>query len=164
MSTLVEIRPFEPFVSERTPKNYLTEGRGLKSWLLTTDHKRIGILYLYSIIIFFLIAAIAAGLIRAELITPPGDLVTSESYNFLFTVHGGLRVSFFLFLSIPAVLGNFVIPMMIGARDVAFPKLSLLSWYLFDAGGLLALYSILCGGVDTGWTFYTPYSSAFSTP
>src|SRR5438477_1015829 len=99
---------------------------------------------------------------RIELITPQGDLVTSETYNKLFTIHGTLMVWFFLIPSIPAVLGNFVIPMMIGARDVAFPKLNLLSWYLFNAGGLLALYSLIAGGVDTGWTFYTPYSSTYS--
>ena len=99
---------------------------------------------------------------RMELITPPGDLVSSETYNKLFTIHGMLMVWFFLIPSIPAVLGNFVIPMMIGARDVAFPKLNLLSWYLFMLGGLLALYAIIIGGVDTGWTFYTPYSSAYS--
>src|SRR6185503_19681398 len=133
-----------------------------KSWLLTTDHKRIGILYLFSIIFFFAIAAIAAALMRLELITPQGDLVLSETYNKLFTIHGVLMVWFFLIPSIPAVLGNFVIPMMIGARDVAFPKLNLLSWYLFNAGGLLALYSVLFGGVDTGWTFYTPYSSTYA--
>lgn len=145
------------------PRNYLNEGGGtLKSWLLTTDHKRIGLLYLYSIIVFFLIATAAAAIIRIELITPPGDVVTSETYNKLFTVHGVLMVWFFLIPSIPTVLGNFVIPMMIGARDVAFPKLNLLSWYLFMAGGLLALGAILFGGVDTGWTFYTPFSSAYS--
>jgi cytochrome c oxidase subunit I len=144
------------------PKNYLTEERTLKSWLLTTDHKRIGLLYLYSIIVYFTIAAIAAALMRMELITPEGDMVTSETYNKLFTIHGTLMVWFFLIPSIPAVLGNFVIPMMIGARDVAFPKLNLLSWYLFNGGGLLALYSLIFGGVDTGWTFYTPYSSTYS--
>jgi len=142
--------------------NYLQEGRTLASWLLTTDHKRIGLLYLYSIIVYFTIAAIAAALMRLELITPQGDLVTSETYNKLFTIHGTLMVWFFLIPSIPTVLGNFVIPMMIGARDVAFPKLNLLSWYLFNAGGLLALYSLVVGGVDTGWTFYTPYSSTYS--
>src|SRR5437660_1610655 len=99
---------------------------------------------------------------RIELPTPAGDLVTSETYNKLFTVHGVMMVWFFLIPSIPAVLGNFVLPMMIGARDVAFPKLNLLSWYLFNAGGLLALYSVVFGGVDTGWTFYTPYSSTYS--
>src|ERR1051326_1315640 len=162
MSAITEIRPSEILVPERPVKNYLTEARTLKSWLLTTDHKRIGILYLYSILVFFFIAAVAAALIRAELITPQGDLVTSETYNKLFTIHGVLMVWFFLIPSIPAVLGNFVIPMMIGARDVAFPKLNLFSWYLFNAGGLLALYSVVFGGVDTGWTFYTPYSSTYS--
>jgi cytochrome c oxidase subunit 1 len=160
MNTVVELKPgTRPGVAA----DYLSEGgRDLKSWLLTTDHKRIGILYLISILFYFVIAAFAAGIIRAELITPKGDLVTSETYNKLFTLHGVLMVWFFLIPSIPAVLGNFVIPMMIGARDVAFPKLNLLSWYLFNAGGLLAMYSIVFGGVDTGWTFYTPYSSTYS--
>src|SRR5260370_28321232 len=154
MSALIEIRPTEVFVSERPTKNYLTEDRTLKSWLLTPDHKRIGILYLYSIIVYFLIAAMAATLIRAELITPPGDLVLPETYNKLFTIHGVLMVWFFLIPSIPTVLGNFCIPLMIGARDVAFPRLNLTSWYLFIGGGAFALYSILAGGVDTGWTVY----------
>jgi len=143
------------------PENYLSQ-HTLRSWFLTTDHKRIGILYLLSIIVFFAVAAVAAALMRIELLTPEGDLVTSETYNKLFTIHGVLMVWFFLIPSIPTVLGNFVIPMMIGARDVAFPKLNLLSWYLFMAGGALALYSILVGGVDTGWTFYTPYSTAYA--
>jgi cytochrome c oxidase subunit 1 len=143
-------------------ENYLSAGHTVKSWLLTTDHKRVGLLYLFSITLFFAIAAVAAALMRLELITPQGDLVLSETYNKLFTVHGVLMVWFFLIPSIPAVLGNFVIPLMIGARDVAFPRLNLLSWYLFLAGGLTALYAIVVGGVDTGWTFYTPYSSAFS--
>jgi cytochrome c oxidase subunit 1 len=152
----------EPVI-QRTPKNYLTEGgHTLKSWLLTKDHKRIGILYLYSLLFYFTIAAIAAAMMRLELITPAGDLVTSETYDKLFTIHGTLMVWFFLIPSIPAVLGNFVLPMMLGARDVAFPRLNLLSWYLFNGGGLLALYAVLFGGVDTGWTFYTPYSSTYS--
>src|SRR5205085_117511 len=142
--------------------NYLNHRHTISSWLLTTDHKRIGILYLLSIIVFFAIAAVAAAMMRIELITPQGDLVLSETYNKLLTIHGVLMVWFFLIPSIPAVLGNFVIPMMIGARDVAFPKLNLLSWYLFMAGGACTIYSILVGGVDTGWTFYTPYSSAYS--
>jgi cytochrome c oxidase subunit I len=148
--------------SAAAPDNYLSAGHTVKSWLLTTDHKRIGILYLFSIMVFFLIAAVAAALMRIELVTPPGDLVTSETYNKLFTVHGVLMVWFFLIPSIPAVLGNFVIPMMIGARDVAFPRLNLLSWYLFLAGGALALYAIVVGGVDTGWTFYAPFSTTYS--
>lgn len=146
----------------KTPKTYLNEQRTLRSWLLTTDHKRIGLLYLFSILFYFTIAAIAAAMMRMELITPAGDMVTSATYNKLFTIHGTLMVWFFLIPSIPAVLGNFVVPMMIGARDVAFPKLNLASWYLFNAGGLLALCSVLFGGVDTGWTFYTPYSSTYA--
>ncbi len=143
-------------------ENYLTIAHGLKSWLLTTDHKRIGIMFLWSISFFFTIAAFAAAMMRLELITPEGDLVLSETYNKLFTIHGVLMVWFFLIPSIPSVLGNFLIPMMIGARDVAFPRLNLLSWYLFNFGGLLAGYAVLIGGVDTGWTFYTPFSTAFS--
>jgi len=143
-------------------ENYLSAGHTLKSWLLTTDHKRIGLLYLFSISFFFVIAATAAALMRAELVTPQGDLVTSETYNKLFTIHGVLMVWFFLIPSIPSVLGNFIIPMMIGARDVAFPRLNLLSWYLFIGGGLFALYAIVAGGVDTGWTFYAPLSSVYS--
>jgi cytochrome c oxidase subunit 1 len=141
--------------------NYLTE-HTVRSWLLTTDHKRIGILYLFTILVFFFIAAIAAAIMRLNLLTPQGLLVDAETYNKLFTMHGVLMVWFFLIPSIPAVLGNFVLPMMLGARDVAFPKLNLISWYLFIAGGALALWSLVHGGVDTGWTFYTPYSSTYS--
>src|SRR5947207_15853562 len=144
------------------PVNYLSRAHGVRSWLLATDHKRIGLLYLWTIIFFFIIASVAAALMRAELLTPQGDMVTSETYNKLFTIHGVLMVWFFLIPSIPAVLGNFIIPLMIGARDVAFPKLNLLSWYLFMLGGFLAFHAIVLGGVDTGWTFYTPYSSAYS--
>ena len=143
------------------PQSYLAE-HTVRSWLLTHDHKRIGILYLLTIIVFFAIASVAAALMRIELVTPQGDLVTSETYNKLFTIHGVLMVWFFLIPSIPAVLGNFILPMMLGARDVAFPRLNLLSWYIFIAGGVLALWSLIHGGVDTGWTFYTPYSSTYS--
>src|SRR5438034_1230675 len=142
--------------------HYLNVEIGVKSWLLTTDHKRIGILYLWTILVFFLIASVAAAMMRIELLTPQGDFVTNETYNKLFTIHGVLMVWFFLIPSIPAVLGNFVIPMMIGARDVAFPKLNLLSWYVFVAGGALTLWAIIHGGVDTGWTFYTPYSTTYA--
>src|SRR5881275_3067331 len=128
--------------------HYLNVDLGLKSWLLTTDHKRIGILYLCTILVFFFIASVAAALMRIELLTPQGDLVTSETYNKLFTIHGVLMVWFFLIPSIPTVLGNFILPLMIGARDVAFPKLNLMSWYLFMAGGTFAIFSIVTGGVD----------------
>src|SRR6202167_4461245 len=145
------------------PENYLSE-HSVRSWLLTTDHKRIGILYLHSIIVFFAIGAVAAAMMRIELLWPDGRLVLPETYNKLFTIHGVLMVWFFLIPSIPAVLGNFVIPMMIGARDVAFPKLNLLSWYLFMLGGAFVVYSVIVGGVDTGWTFYTPYSTTYANP
>jgi len=147
---------------EMAREHYLNVETGVKAWLLTTDHKRIGILYLWTILVFFLIASVAAAMMRIELLTPQGDFVTNETYNKLFTIHGVLMVWFFLIPSIPAVLGNFVIPMMIGARDVAFPKLNLLSWYIFVAGGALTLWAIIHGGVDTGWTFYTPYSTTYA--
>ena len=147
---------------EMAREHYLNVQAGVKAWLLTTDHKRIGILYLWTILLFFLIASVAAAMMRIELLTPQGDFVTNETYNKLFTIHGVLMVWFFLIPSIPTVLGNFVIPMMIGARDVAFPRLNLLSWYIFVAGGALTLWAILHGGVDTGWTFYTPYSTTYA--
>jgi len=141
--------------------NYLSE-HTVGSWLLTTDHKRIGLLYLFTILVFFTIASVAAAMMRIELLHPTGGLMTSETYNKLFTIHGTLMVWFFLIPSIPAVLGNFVLPMMIGARDVAFPKLNLTSWYLFVLGGAFATWSLIRGGVDTGWTFYTPYSTTYA--
>jgi cytochrome c oxidase subunit 1 len=141
--------------------NYLSK-HTVRSWLLATDHKRIGILYLFTILIFFTIASVAAAMMRIELLNPTGGLITSETYNKLFTIHGTLMVWFFLIPSIPTVLGNFVLPMMIGARDVAFPKLNLTSWYLFVAGGAFATWSLIRGGVDTGWTFYTPYSTTYA--
>ncbi|MBV8376103.1 MAG: cytochrome c oxidase subunit I [Verrucomicrobia bacterium] len=142
-------------------RSYLTK-QTLRSWLLTTDHKRVGLLYLYTIIVFFAVAASAAAVMRLNLLTPRGDLVQAETYNKLFTMHGVLMVWFFLIPSIPSVLGNFLLPLMLGARDLAFPKLNLLSWYIFVFGGGIALYALLIGGVDTGWTFYTPYSSTYS--
>ncbi|MBT4501378.1 MAG: cytochrome c oxidase subunit I, partial [Gemmatimonadetes bacterium] len=149
-------------VTDGNGKNYLNESYGLKSWLLTVDHKRIAILYLISITVFFLVGGMFAGLIRLELMTPEGDLVEAETYNKLFTMHGIAMIFFFLIPSIPAVLGNFLLPLMLGAKDVAFPRINLLSWYVYITGGLLAVVSIVMGGVDTGWTFYTPYSSTYA--
>ncbi len=142
--------------------NYLNADYGWRSWLLTKDHKRIAILYLISITLFFFIGGAFAVLIRLELLTPAGDLVQSETYNKMFTLHGVIMVFFFLIPSIPAVLGNFLLPMMLGARDLAFPRLNLLSWYVFVVGGLFTLWALVAGGVDTGWTFYTPYSSTYA--
>lgn len=143
-------------------ENYLNWTYGIKSWLLSTDHKRIGILYLISISLFFVLGGAAAGLIRLDLLTPQGDLMTSDNYNKSFTLHGVIMVFFFLIPSIPATLGNFLIPIMIGAKDLAFPRLNLASWYVYMIGGIFTLSVVVLGGVDTGWTFYTPYSSTYA--
>ncbi len=143
--------------------NYLSNGHGLKSWLLTKDHKRIAVLYLISISIFFFLGSLFAVGIRLELTTPQGDLFQPDTYNKFFTLHGVIMVFFFLIPSVPAVLGNFLIPPMIGAKDLAFPRINLLSWYIYVVGGIFTLWAIVAGGVDTGWTFYTPYSSTSSS-
>src|SRR2546429_4579221 len=144
-------------------EHYLNANYGLTSWLLTTDHKRIALLYLVSITFFFFIGGAAATLMRLELMTPQGDLVQSETYNKLFTMHGIIMVWFFLIPSIPAVLGNFLVPLMIGAPDLAFPRLNLASWYLYVFGAIFTVGVLALGGVDTGWTFYTPFSTMFSS-
>jgi cytochrome c oxidase subunit 1 len=143
-------------------KNYINAEYGIRSWLFTTDHKRIALLYLVSITAFFFIGGFFALLIRLELLTPAGDLLTADMYNKAFSMHGQIMVFFFLIPSIPAVLGNFLIPMMVGAKDLAFPRINLLSWYIYIAAGCLYILCIVSGGVDTGWTFYTPFSSQFS--
>jgi cytochrome c oxidase subunit 1 len=145
-----------------TKTNYLTNGYSLKSWLLTTDHKRIAILYLISITAFFFLGGFFAMLIRLELLTPASDLMHADTYNKAFTMHGMIMVFFFLIPVVPATLGNFLVPLMIGAKDLAFPRINLLSWYLYIIGGCLILHCMLTGGVDTGWTFYTPFSTAFT--
>ncbi|WEX10571.1 cbb3-type cytochrome c oxidase subunit I [Chelativorans sp. AA-79] len=150
------------YETEAERESYLRAGHTLKSWLLTTDHKRIAILYLFSITFFFFVGGMAAGLVRADLLTPQGDLLTNEGYNRAFTIHGVIMVWFFLIPSIPNTFGNFLIPLMIGARDLAFPRLNLLSWYIYMLGGLFTLYALIAGGVDTGWTFYAPFSSMFA--
>jgi cytochrome c oxidase subunit 1 len=158
MSAALQVAEIVP---SKAPETYLSK-KGVFSWLFTTDHKRIGLLYLFSITGFFSIGAVAALIMRLNLLTPRGDLVQTETYNRLFTLHGVLMVWFFLIPSIPNVLGNFILPIMIGARDLAFPKINLLSWYLFMFGGFFVLYAVLIGGADTGWTFYTPYSSTYA--
>ena len=147
---------------EERRQHYLNVNYGLKSWLLTIDHKRIAWLYLVGVTFFFFVGGLFATLIRMELLTPQGDLVQAETYNKLFTMHGVTMIFFFLIPSIPAVLGNFLIPLMIGARDLAFPRLNLASWYIYILGGVFTLAAAAAGGVDTGWTFYTPYSSQSS--
>src|SRR3954465_1428511 len=143
-------------------RHYLNTGYGIKSWLLTRDHKRIGLLYLAAITFFFFIGGAFAVLIRLELTTPAGDFVSDETYNKLFTMHGVIMVFFFLIPAIPSVLGNFLVPIMIGAKDLAFPKLNLASWYIYIIGGLFTLYAVITGGLDTGGTFYTPFTAVSS--
>jgi cytochrome c oxidase subunit 1 len=144
------------------PLNYLNNGYGAKSWLLTRDHKRIALLYLFSITVFFFLGGFFALMVRLELLTPAADLLEPDMYNRMFTMHGIVMVFFFLIPSIPAVLGNFLIPIMIGAKDLAFPRVNLLSWYIYVLGGLFTIVAAVLGGVDTGWTFYTPYSTSAS--
>ncbi|MEZ2126244.1 MULTISPECIES: cbb3-type cytochrome c oxidase subunit I [unclassified Sinorhizobium] len=167
--TIVDRRPDRTNLNDRglsetnTERvSYLRAGHTLSSWLVTTDHKRIAILYLLSISFFFAIGAVAAALIRLDLLTPAGDLLTNEGYNRAFTIHGVVMVWFFLIPSIPNTFGNFLIPLMIGARDLAFPRLNLLSWYIYVIAGLFTVIVLVAGGVDTGWTFYTPLSTMYA--
>src|ERR1700755_62395 len=144
------------------PLTYLSARRTIWSWLITGDHKRIALLYMVSITLFFFVGGAAAALMRLELLSPKDELVTSETYNKLFTLHGVVMVWFFLIPSIPTTLGNFLLPIMIGARDLAFPRLNLGSFYIYLLGGIFTIVTVIAGGVDTGWTFYTPYSTMFS--
>jgi cytochrome c oxidase subunit 1 len=146
-----------------SPVNYLNVRHTVASWLLTKDHKRIGMMYMVVVTIAFLIGAVFAAAIRLELTTPEGDLVSSDTYNRLFTMHGVMMVFFVLIPAVPTILGNFVLPLQLGAKDVAFPKLNLLSWYVFVIGMTLTLVAMITGGVDTGWTFYPPFSTNAST-
>ncbi|HEY1559576.1 MAG TPA: cytochrome c oxidase subunit I [Caulobacteraceae bacterium] len=155
-----------PQAAPETPKpakpSYLADGHTVASWIFTTDHKRIAILYALSITVFFFIGGAAATLIRIQLFTPHNTFLTAGQYNRLFTLHGVVMVWFFLVPSIPTTLGNFLLPLMIGAKDVALPKINLLSWWLYLGGAVLTIVCLVCGGVDTGWTFYTPYSTLYS--
>jgi cytochrome c oxidase subunit 1 len=159
MSTIISL-PDQ--ATARLPrKSFLNEEYGIKSWLLTGDHKRIAILYLVSITFFFVIGGALAGLIRMELLTPPSDLMATDTYNKVFSMHGIIMIFLFLVPSVPATIGNFLIPLMVGARDLAFPKINLLSWYLYMAGGLIIFAAMVLGGVDSGWTFTTPLSTHY---
>jgi cytochrome c oxidase subunit 1 len=149
-------------IAPHPTRHYLNADYGWKSWLLTTDHKRIAILYLVSVTLMFFIGGAYAVLIRLHLVEPTGSLVSRDTFNKLFTGHGVLMIFFFMIPAIPSVLGNFLIPLMIGAKDVAFPRLNLFSWYIYVAGAVLVLYALFLGGLDTGWTFYTPYSTVFA--
>jgi len=155
--------------------SYLVAQKGLKSWLLTIDHKRLGMMYLGATMVFFFIAGMSAIAFRTELLTPgPGEISwvleklgmdptqSATTYNKLFTVHGAVMVFLVIIPSVPAALGNFLLPLMLGAKDVAFPRLNLLSFWVYTLGALFFVYTLFAGGLDTGWTFYTPYSSNFS--
>ncbi len=143
-------------------ENYLTHDRGLLSWLFTLDHKRIGVMYLIGIMTSFVLGGLFALLIRAELLTPGKMFLSEDRYNEMFTVHGAVMIFLFIIPSIPAALGNFVLPLMLGAKDVAFPRLNLASFYLWVGGAVFFLLALFLGGLDTGWTFYTPYSTTTS--
>tara|TARA_B110000263_G_scaffold42248_1_gene34183 strand:- start:59 stop:1684 length:1626 start_codon:yes stop_codon:yes gene_type:complete len=149
---------------EYLEKNYLNEETTIKSWLFTRDHKRIGLMYLFAIMFFFAIAGFIALAMRLELMTPiGGDVMDAHTYNVFFTLHGAIMIFMFIIPSVPAALGNLILPVMLGTKDVAFPRLNLASWYIYVVGSLIGVYSIIAGGVDTGWTFYTPYSSSTDT-
>jgi len=160
--------------AEREP-SYLVAQRGLKSWLLTVDHKRLGLMYLGATLLFFFVGGMAAIMFRTELLTPgPGEIsgalealgmdptTSATTYNKLFTVHGAVMVFLVIIPSVPGALGNFLVPLMLGAKDVAFPRLNLLSFWIYTLGALFFIYTLFAGGLDTGWTFYTPYSSSYS--
>lgn len=153
----LHVKRFKP--EEFPEKTYLTEERGIWAWMTTVDHKKIGLMYLGSITFFFFVAGVLALLLRTELLTPAGSIFSADAYNQLFTLHGAIMVFFFLVPSVPAALGNFILPLQLGCKDVAFPRLNLLSYYIYVVGALFTFAAIIFGGVDTGWTFYTPYST-----
>ena len=149
-------------VADRHPEreSYLNTKRGGWSWLFTLDHKRIGVMYLWSVLTAFLLGGVFALLVRLELLTPGRTIMDADTYNRSFTLHGAIMIFLFIIPAIPAALGNFVLPLMLGAKDVAFPRLNLASYYIYVFGALFALGSMVTGAVDTGWTFYTPYSTS----
>jgi len=149
-----------PTIAAEAPDNYLTFKRGIMSWLVTLDHKRIGVMYLAAVLVSFFVGGVMALLVRTKLLFP-GEVswMTAEQYNKAFTLHGAIMVFLVIIPSIPAALGNFVLPNMLGAKDVAFPRLNLFSFYLWILGAICAVWSLVAGGFDTGWTFYTPYST-----
>ena len=159
MSTTTQDAPVDRGEHDSEDTNYLNHETTIWSWLSTKDHKRIGVLYCVSLALVFLVAGTLALFMRAELSAPGETIMSNDTYNQVFTMHGILMVFLFLVPSTPAILGNFVLPLQIGAKDVAFPRLNLASWYVYLAGAALTITALLTGGVDTGWTFYTPYSS-----
>ena len=149
---------------EYLEKNYLNEETTIKSWLFTVDHKRIGLMYLFAIMFFFAVGGFLALMMRLELLTPAGgDILDKNTYNVFYTLHGAIMIFMFIIPSVPAAMGNIIMPIMLGTKDVAFPRLNLASFYIYSFGALFAMYTIINGGVDTGWTFYTPYSTQSSS-
>jgi cytochrome c oxidase subunit 1 len=143
--------------------HYLNAGMTVRSWLLTTDHKRIGVMYLVAVILALFLGGLFALLLRFEHLTPGPTFIDAVTYNRFFTLHGIIMVWFFLIPAIPSVFGNFLLPIMIGAKDVAFPRLNLASIYIYAVGAAFTTWAMIHGGADTGWTFYTPYSTTTST-
>ncbi|PAU93466.1 cytochrome c oxidase subunit I [Aliifodinibius salipaludis] len=156
-SKKIQVHRYKP--DDNPDKHFLNEETGLWSWLTTVDHKKIGIMFLSAVTFFFFIGGIMALLVRTELWTPAKTFIEANTYNQIFTLHGAIMVFLFLVPAVPAALGNFILPLQLGAKDVAFPRLNLLSFYLYLTGAFVAVFAILNGGIDTGWTFYTPYSS-----
>jgi len=151
-------------MKEYLEKNYLNEETTIKSWLFTVDHKRIGLMYLFAIMFFFAVGGFLALMMRLELLTPAGgDILDKNTYNVFYTLHGAIMIFMFIIPSVPAAMGNIIMPIMLGTKDVAFPRLNLASWYVYVVGSSIGIFSIISGGVDTGWTFYTPYSSSTDT-
>ncbi|MEX1063345.1 MAG: cytochrome c oxidase subunit I [Balneolaceae bacterium] len=154
----LQVRRFKP--EEYPEKSYLSEEKGLWAWMTTVDHKKIGLMYLASITLFFFAGGMLALLLRTELLVPAQSFLAADTYNQIFTLHGAIMVFFFLVPSVPAALGNFILPLQLGCKDVAFPRVNLLSYYIYVIGAIITLTAIFTGSVDTGWTFYTPYSTA----
>ncbi len=144
-------------------ENFITHEKGVISWLTTLDHKRIGLMYLGCVMAAFLLGGAAALVVRTELLTPGPTIIDHDTYNKAFTLHGAAMVFLVIIPGIPAALGNIVLPLMLGAKDVAFPRLNLASWYLWVIGALFLIASLVTNAADTGWTFYTPYSTTTTT-
>ncbi|XWN36020.1 MAG: cytochrome c oxidase subunit I [Balneola sp.] len=157
----LKVQRFKP--SDNPSNTYLTDEKGVWAWMTTVDHKKIGIMYLVAVAIFFAVGGALALLLRTELMTPAKTFIEADTYNQLFTLHGAIMVFFVLVPSIPAALGNFIMPMQLGAKDVAFPKLNLASFYIYVAGAIFTFIALAQHGLDTGWTFYTPYSTESSS-
>ncbi len=163
MSSVVIENDTDAGAGHAAEPSYLTAKKGIGSWLVTVDHKRIGIMYLAAVLTFFLVGGLLALAVRTELLTPGQDIMDQELYNRAFTLHGAIMVFLVIVPSIPASLGNFVLPLMLGAKDVAFPKMNLASLWIYAAGSLFMMYAIISNSLDTGWTFYTPYSTSTGT-